>query len=125
MDGWVLRLLVQICADVSQLYEAGVVEEGGDGRRLQFGMMFLFKLQIGSADGWLMAPVAIVDKLPRVNLLAIASLKRLDALLKLTGIDAGKQMVSLILTLRIYVAECTFDGSALHAYQNILLIICF
>ena len=46
-----------------------------------------------------MTPVTIVDKLPSMNLLAIAGLKRLNTLLKLTGIDARKQMFGLILTL--------------------------
>lgn len=63
MDGWVLRLLMQIRADMRQLEEAVVLKKGGDGRRLQFRMMFLFKLQISRAYGWLMASIAIVDKL--------------------------------------------------------------
>lgn len=99
MDGWILRLLVQIRADMCQLDEAFVLKEGRDSRRLQFRMMFLFKLQVSTTDSGLMTPVTIVDKLPGMNLLAIAGLKRLNTLLKLTGIDARKQMFGLILTL--------------------------
>ena len=62
-------------------------------------MMFLFKLSISRADGGLMASITIVYKLSRVNLPVVIGFKRLNAILKPAGIDIGKEMIGLILTL--------------------------
>ena len=88
-------------------------------------MVFLFELEVGFANGGLMAPVAIIGKLSRVSFPAVVGPKRLNALLKLPRVDLGEKVVGLILALRVYVAQRSLDGSALHAYQNILLIIGF
>lgn len=116
---------MQIRADLREVYEAVVVEEGRNGKRVQFRMVFLFELEVGFANGGLMAPVAIIGKLSRVSFPAVVGPKRLNALLKLPRVDLGEKVVGLILALRVYVAQRSLDGSALHAYQNILLIIGF